>query len=83
MFNIEQGGENMSYEYSKLLGKIKEKCGSQAVFACAMGLSERTMVLKLSSKRDWKQSEIDKACAVLDIPKIDIPLYFFTVNVQY
>ena len=73
----------MSYEYSKLLGRIKEKCGSQAAFARAMNISERTVVLKLSNRRDWKQSEIDKSCAVLDIAKSDIPQYFFTPNVQY
>lgn len=48
----------MSFEYSKLLGRIKEKCGSQAVFASMMKFSERTMSFKLNSKRDWKQSEI-------------------------
>lgn len=73
----------MSYDYSKLLGRIKEKCGSQATFARAMDLSERTVVLKLSNRRDWKQNEIDKSCLVLDIPKSDIPIYFFTPIVQY
>lgn len=72
----------MSYNYSRLLGRIKEKCGSQAVFACAIGLSERTVVLKLSSRRDWKQTEIDKSCDVLEIPKVEIPKYFFDANVQ-
>lgn len=73
----------MSYEYSKLVGRIKEKCGSQSKFARMIGLSERTISLKLSNKVDWKQDEIIQACRLLDIDKIEIPVYFFTTQVQY
>lgn len=72
----------MSYEYSKLSGKIKEICGTQSVFAMHMGLSERTVSLKMSGKREWKQSEIRKACEILKISQKDIPLYFFKIKVQ-
>lgn len=67
----------MQYDYSKLLGKIKEVCGSQAVFAELIELSERTVSLKLNNKKEWKQGEIEKSCAVLKIDKRKIPLYFF------
>ena len=73
----------MSYEYSKLSGRIKERCGSQAAFAAAIGLSERTISLKMSSKRDWKQNEINKACEILNIETKEISEYFFTPKVQY
>ena len=33
----------MSYDYSKLSGRIVEKCVTQACFAEAMGLSERSI----------------------------------------
>lgn len=33
----------MSFEYSKLLGRIKEKCGTQAEFAKAINISERSV----------------------------------------
>lgn len=72
----------MSYNYSKLLGRIVEKVGTQGMFAEAIGLSERTVSLKLNGKIDWKQSEIADACRVLDIRDRDIPLYFFTIKVQ-
>ena len=36
----------MAYNYAKLNGKITEKCGTQAVFAEKMGLSERTISMK-------------------------------------
>lgn len=67
----------MVYDYSKLLGKIKEMCGSQAVFSALMDLSERTVSLKLHNKIEWKQSEIIRACEILKIKKNEIVLYFF------
>lgn len=67
----------MSYDYSKLLGRVKEVCGSNAAFAEKMSLSERSISLKLNGKVGWKQQEIEKACQVLDIASVDIGLYFF------
>ena len=45
----------MPYNYSKLLGRIVELCGTQAVFSQKMQLSERSVSLKLNGKRAWKQ----------------------------
>lgn len=67
----------MPYNYSKLLGRIVEKVGTQSNFAEKMELSERTISLKLNGKVGWKQSEIAKACQVLDINDHEIPAYFF------
>lgn len=72
----------MPYNYSKLLGRIVEKVGTQAKFADKMGLSERTMSLKLNGKVGWKQEEIAKSCAILEIPELEIPSYFFALEVQ-
>ena len=69
----------MSFNYSKLTGKIVEVFGTQLRFSEAMGLSERTISLKLNSKVEWKQSEINKACSLLGIDISDIPAYFFAV----
>ncbi len=69
----------MSYDYSKLYGLIAEKCGTQAVFAEKIGLSERSVSLKLNGKIGWKQKEIAKICDVLDISPKNIPTYFFTL----
>lgn len=69
----------MPYNYSKLLGRIVEKIGTQSNFADRMGLSERTISLKLNGKVGWKQCEIVKACEVLSIEDSEIPAYFFTI----
>ena len=68
--------------YSKLKGRIVEKCGTQGNFAQKMSLSERTVSLKLSGKIPFKQPEILKALEVLDLSEDDIQAYFFVLKVQ-
>ena len=72
----------MPFNYAKLRGRIVEKFGSQHAFAKAMKLSERTMTLKLKGRIPWKQTEICKAIELLELTSEDIPIYFFTENVQ-
>ena len=72
----------MTYDYSKLLGRITEKMGTQAKFANAMNISERTCSLKLNGKIPFKQTEIVQACQVLEIANSDISSYFFNLKVQ-
>lgn len=69
----------MPYNYSKLSGRIDEICGSRSEFARRMGLSERSISLKMSGKRAWSQKDIARACIVLDISTAEIPAYFFTL----
>lgn len=69
----------MPYNYAKLLGRIVEKVGTQSNFAERMGLSERTVSLKLNGKVGWKQKEIVDACEVLEIKDQEIPVYFFSL----
>lgn len=72
----------MPFSYANLLELIKDKCKTQAQFASAIGLSERSLSRKLNNKQGWKQQEICKACEVLGIEDKDIPTYFFTLKVQ-
>ena len=72
----------MSNDYSKLLGRITEKFGTQANFSQAMGLSERSISLKLNNKVSWKDGEIARAVELLEIDFNEIPLYFFKYEVQ-
>lgn len=73
----------MNYQYAKLRGAIKEKYRTQNKFAKALGLSERTVSLKLSGKHEWRPSEIERICALLGIPDSQICEYFFTRLVQH
>lgn len=72
----------MPRNYNKLIGKIVEVFGTRAVFARQMNWSERTCSLKLNGKVDWRQDEMVKACDLLGIQHIDIPDYFFALEVQ-
>ena len=73
---------NLNVDYSKLRGKIKEKFVCNLNFAIKMGISERTLSLKLNNIVGWKQSEIFEACDLLNIDYSEIYIYFFKQNVQ-
>lgn len=72
----------MSFNYDKLRGRIVEKCGSLDAFAKAVNLSNQTISKYMTNKRPWKQTNINEAVRVLDIPPEEISLYFFTPSVQ-
>lgn len=66
----------MVYDYSKLVGKIKEKFGTQEKFADALDLGRVSLSLSLNSKREFSQKEINSAIELLNLEKTDIPEYF-------
>lgn len=71
-----------NYDYSMLTGKIIEKYGTRDRFAQELGITKESMSLKLKGKTPWKQVEIDNACRLLGLKKIEIGTYFFTVEVR-
>ena len=72
----------MTKDFSKLSGKIVAKYGTQYNFAIALGLSERSLSLKLNDKVGWRAEEMERAIDLLDLDLNDIPAYFFTNIVQ-
>lgn len=72
----------MSYDYNKLKGRIIEKFGTQGKFAKAMGVSERTLSLKINDKVPFTQPEITKAIKLLELDESDIQPYFFALKTQ-
>lgn len=67
----------MQFDYSKLLGKIKE-CGyTQKSLSEAVGIGEGTMSLKLNNESSFGQKDMLKICEVLGISYLDIGAYFF------
>ncbi|MFK4897354.1 DUF739 family protein [Lactococcus petauri] len=72
----------MTFDYSKLSGRIKEKYGTQEKFAQAMGTSGTVLSRKLNNLSKWDQDDITKAVDLLDIPDKDFHKYFFTTKVQ-
>ncbi len=72
----------MTFDYSKLSGRIKERYGTQEKFAQAMGTSGTVLSRKLNNLSKWDQDDITKAVDLLDIPDKDFHKYFFTTKVQ-
>lgn len=72
----------MQFDYSKLLGKIKE-CGyTQETLAKHIGIAESSMCLKLNNKAIFKHVEIFLLCVALEISTSEIGVYFFTPKVR-
>ena len=70
------------FDYSKIRARIVELGITQEAFAAEMGLSNKSVGLKLNNKVPWTQYDIDKALEVLGLSVADIPTYFFAVKVQ-
>lgn len=76
------GGDIVSFNYDKLKGRIVEKFGTQRNLARALGVSERTISLKLNNKIFFSQDEITKISKLLNISLNEIQDYFFKQKVQ-
>lgn len=72
----------MSFNHSKLKGKIVEKYGNQTAFAKAFGISENSFSRKMNNKTRFTSDDISKIVEMLDIPIEEIGLYFFTQKVS-
>lgn len=73
--------DRTEFDYSRLRGRIKEKCDTQDAFAEQLGIGRVSLSQRLNNLLDFSQDEMFKACDVLDINKAEIPSYFFTVKV--
>ena len=72
----------MRYNYSKLLGRMKE-CGyTQEKMAQAIGISVGTMSQKLNNKANFYQPEMQKICELLNITGAEVCAVFFTLEVE-
>jgi DNA-binding XRE family transcriptional regulator len=74
----EEGGSQMKFDYSKLLGRMREMGYTQEKLAKAIGINESTLHCKLSNKSYFNGREIDAICAVLNIPNSEIGIYFYS-----
>lgn len=69
----------MKFNYSKLLGKIKE-CGfTQQSLAKAIGITKGSLNSKLKNLFYFTARDIYAICEVLSIPTSEIGEYFFAV----
>ena len=67
----------MKYNYSKLLGRIRERGLTQEQLAKAIGKNKSTISCKINNQFSFTQEEMDAICRVLDISNDEIGEYFF------
>ena len=72
----------MQFDYSKLLGRIKEFGFTQETLAKHIGIAESSMCLKLNNKANFKHPEVYLICEALKIAISEIGVYFFTLKVR-
>lgn len=74
--------QELTFDYSKLRGKIREVCRTQESYAEKLGIGYVSLSKRLNNQLEFSSSEIYKSCRVLKIPVSQIPDYFFTLEVQ-
>ncbi len=68
---------NYVYDYSKLLGRLREKKITQSELAGRLGISETSLNHKLKSKTQFKQNEMIRVLEIVNVDISNISSYFF------
>lgn len=74
--------EVIIYDYSKLLGRIKEKFGTRENLVKEITISSTSLNLRLNNKLKFDQQDIKELCIALDIEEDEISDYFFKEKVM-
>lgn len=72
----------MIFDYSKLIGKIKEKYPKRSDFAKLIPLSANSLSKKLNNKVQFTSEEIYSMIEILGLDINDIYCYFYTLKVE-
>ena len=72
----------MKFDYSKLIGKIKEKYPNRNDFAKLIPLSNNSLSKKLNNKVSFNSQEIFTISRILNINNDDIGSYFYDPKVE-
>lgn len=70
------------FDYNKLKGRIKEKCGTQTALAENISINLATLSNKLNNNVYFDNGEVIDICEKLNIPLNKIPEYFFNFKVR-
>ena len=72
----------MEFDYSKLLGRIREYGYTQKTLATAVGMSLSQLNQCLNGKSNFKHKYIIAICKVLDIRNDEIGAYFYALKTR-
>jgi DNA-binding XRE family transcriptional regulator len=65
------------YDYSKLVGRMKEKHYTQETLANAIGITGTSLCKKLNNLSRFTQPEMVSILNELDVPISEVSYYFF------
>lgn len=71
----------MNFDYKLLKVRIRRYYGSQEEFSKVLNISTNSLNMKLNNKRCFTQKEIYTMIEMLDIKKLEVIEYFFTLKV--
>ena len=72
----------MEFDFSKLLGRIREYGYTQKTLAIRIGMSASQLNQCLKSKSNFKHNKILAICKVLDITVSEIGPFFYTLKTR-
>lgn len=72
----------MEFDYSKLLGRIREYGYTQKTLSNAVEMSVSQLNQCLKNKSNFKHKKILAICEVLDISSSDIGAYFYALKTR-
>lgn len=72
----------IKFDYSKLLGKMKELGYTQSKLADKIGISATTFNIIIAGNGYFRQNTIEMIRTTLGITTDEIGLYFFKIKVQ-
>lgn len=72
----------MEFDYSKLLGRIREYGYTQKTLADAIGMSVSQLNQCLKNKSNFKHKTILAICEVLDIQIGEIGAFFYAIKTR-
>ena len=70
----------MTFNYSKLIGRIAEKGETRESLSAKIGMSSMSLRSKLQGKTTFRQDEIVTIADVLEIEIEEIPAFFFSMS---
>lgn len=72
----------MTFDHSKLRGRIVERFGTCRAFCAEIGYKNGILSTRLAGTTPFRADEIRCFCEALEIPDAEVAAYFFTPKVR-
>ena len=79
---VQKNMQDLVFNYQKLRGRIKEVLGTQEKYADLLGIGRVSVSQRLNNQLEFSQKEMFRTSEILHFMPNEIPVYFFTLEVQ-